>query len=69
MSCRGGIQVCRQRVHVGFPHAGKTVTVEVSDTCFRILDQHGTMLKVVPRTNTTEVTRYKAYGQTDRRKA
>jgi hypothetical protein len=69
VSCRGGIQVCRQRVQVGFPHAGKTVTVEVNDTCFRILDQHGTMLKVVPRTNTTEVTRYKAYGHTERRKA
>jgi hypothetical protein len=36
--------------------------VEVDDTCFRILDQHNTMLTVVPRTNTEEVTRYKAYG-------
>ena len=37
-------------------------TVEVDDTRFRILDQHDTMLTVVPRTNTEEVTRYKAYG-------
>jgi hypothetical protein len=47
---------------VGLPHAGKTVTVEVDDTRFRILDQHDTMFTVVPRTNTEEVTRYKAYG-------
>ncbi len=62
VSSRGALQVCRQRVHVGLPHAGKTVTVEVDDTCFRILDQHETMLTVVPRTNTEEVTRFKAYG-------
>jgi hypothetical protein len=62
VSSRGALQVCHQRVHVGLPHAGKTVTVEVDDTCFRILDQHDTMLTVVPRTNTEEVTRYKAYG-------
>jgi hypothetical protein len=49
-------------VHIGLPNAGKTVTVEVDDTRFRILDQHDTMLTVVPRTNTEEVTRYKAYG-------
>ena len=66
VSCRGGIQVCRQRVHVGLPHAGKTVTVEVDDTTFRILDQHETMLAVVPRTNTEEVTRFKAYGHRGR---
>jgi hypothetical protein len=62
VSCRGGIQVCRQRVQVGLPHARKTVTVEVGDTCFRILDEHETILKVVPRANTEEVTRFKAYG-------
>ena len=44
------------------PHAGKAVIVEVDDTCFRILDQHETMLMVVPRTNTEEVTHYTAYG-------
>jgi transposase InsO family protein len=62
VSCRGAIQVCRQRVHVGHQHAGLTVTVEVDDTTFRILDQHETMLAVVPRTNTEEVSRFKAYG-------
>jgi transposase InsO family protein len=62
VSCRGGIQVCRQRVHVGLPHAGRIVTVEVDDERFRILDEHETMLCVVPRTTTEEVTRFKAYG-------
>jgi hypothetical protein len=57
VSSRGALQVCRQRVHVGLPHAGKTVTVGVDDICFRIL---------VPRTNTEEVTRYKAYGHRSR---
>jgi hypothetical protein len=28
------------------------------DTCFRILDQHDTMLTAAPRTNTEVVTRY-----------
>jgi len=51
VSCRGVLQVCRQRVHVGPPHAGTTVTVEVDDTYCRILDQHDTMPTVVPRTN------------------
>jgi hypothetical protein len=62
VSCRGGIQVCNQRVQVGFPHARKIVTVEVEDACFRILDEHESILCVVPRTNTEEVTRFKAYG-------
>ncbi|TCN29261.1 hypothetical protein EV644_13921 [Kribbella orskensis] len=50
----------RQRLHDGLPHAGQTVTPEVDDTRFRILDQHQSMLAAVPRTNTEEVTRYKA---------
>jgi hypothetical protein len=39
------------------------VTVEVDDTCFRVLDQHDTRLTVVPRTHAEEVTRYKACGR------
>jgi hypothetical protein len=62
VSCRGGIMVCKQKVHVGLPHAGQTVTVEVDDTTFRILDQHKTILAAVPRTNHEEVTRFKAFG-------
>ena len=67
VSERGSIQVCRQRVQVGLPHAGQTVTVDVEETRFRVLDQNETMLTVVPRTNTREVTRHKAYGHTSRR--
>ena len=66
VSSRGGIQVCNQRVQVGMTHAGKIVTIEVHDTVFRILDSAGTVLTVVPRTNTEEVTRHKAYGTMNR---
>ena len=63
---RGGIQGCNQRVQVGMPHARKIVTIEVDETVFRILDSTGTVLTVVPRTNTQEVTRHKAYGTMNR---
>jgi hypothetical protein len=61
VSCRGGIQVCRQRVQVGLAHAGRIVTVEVDQSLFRILDERDTIINTVPRTNTQEVTRHKAY--------
>jgi hypothetical protein len=64
VSCRGGIQVIGQRVHVGFHHAGTTVTIEVEDTMLRVLDQHDQVFTVVPRTSRKEVSRYKAYGHT-----
>jgi hypothetical protein len=35
VSSRGGIQVARQRIQVGFSHAGKTVTIELGDTSMR----------------------------------
>jgi transposase InsO family protein len=66
VSSRGGIQVCNQRVQVGMTHARKIVTVEVDQTLFRILDSTGTVLTVVVRTNTQEVTRHKAYGTMNR---
>ena len=69
VSERGGIRVCGQRVQVGLPHARQTVTVDVDETRFQVLDQHGTILTVVPRTNSREVTRYKAYGHTTGRRA
>jgi hypothetical protein len=62
VSSRGGIQVVGQRVQVGLPHARTTVTVEVEDTTLRVLDESETILKVVPRTTSKEVTRHKAYG-------
>jgi hypothetical protein len=66
VSCRGGIQVCRQRVQVGLSHAGRIVTIEVDQSVFRILDERDTIIKTVPRTNTQEVTRHKAYGHNGR---
>jgi transposase InsO family protein len=69
VSCRGGIQVVGQRVQVGFRHAGATVTVEVDDTVLRILDQHDNVITVVARTTRKEVTRYKAYGHSNRAQA
>ena len=66
VSCRGGIQICRQRVQVGLSHAGRVVTVEVDQAVFRILDDRDTIITVVPRTNTEEVRRHKAYGRTGR---
>jgi hypothetical protein len=66
VSSRGGIQIIGQRVQVGFHHAGATVTIEIEDTMLRVLDQHDQVLTVVPRTSRKEVTRYKAYGHSDR---
>jgi hypothetical protein len=69
VSCRGGFQVVGQRVQVGFRHAGATVTVEVDDTVLRILDEHDQIITVVARTTPKEVTRYKAYGHSNRAQA
>ena len=63
VSSRGGIQVARQRIQVGFPHAGKIVTVELDGTTLRIIDQHGELLTTVPRASTGEISRFKAYGK------
>jgi len=62
VSSRGGIQVARQRIHVGFSHAGNIVTIETGDTSLRIIDQHGELITTVPRNGTGELSRFKAYG-------
>ena len=62
MSSRGGIQVARQRIQVGFSHAGKTVTVQLGDTTLRIIDQQGELITIVPRAGDGEISRFKAYG-------
>ena len=64
--CRGGTMVIGQKIHVGFRHAGTTVTIEIDDTELRVLDQHDQVLTVVARTSRKEVKRYKAYGHTHR---
>jgi transposase InsO family protein len=62
VSSRGGIQVARQRIQVGFSHAGKTVTIDLGETTLRVIDQHGELIATVPRNGTGEISRYKAYG-------
>jgi transposase InsO family protein len=62
VSSRGGIQVARQRIQVGFSHAGQTVTIEPGDTTLRVIDQHGELITTVPRNGTGEISRFKAHG-------
>jgi hypothetical protein len=62
VSSRGGIQVARQRIQVGFPHAGKTVTIELGHTTLRVIDSNGELITTVPRNSTGEISRFKAYG-------
>jgi hypothetical protein len=62
VSSRGGIQVARQRIQVGFSHAGQTVTIETRATTLRIIDQHGELITTVSRAANGEITRFKAYG-------
>ena len=47
VSSRGGIQVARQRIQVGFSHSGQIVTIELSDTALRVIDQHGELIATV----------------------
>jgi hypothetical protein len=62
VSSRGGIQVARQRIQVGFSHAGQTVTIELGDTTLQVIGQHGELVTTIPRTGNGEITRFKAYG-------
>jgi transposase InsO family protein len=62
VSSRGGIQVARQRIQVGLPHAGRIVTIELGDTTLRVTDPNGELVTTVPRNNTGEISRFKAYG-------
>jgi hypothetical protein len=61
VSSRGGIQVARQRIQVGFSHAGETVTIQLGETTLRIIDQHGELITTVPRAANGEITRFKAH--------
>lgn len=62
VSSRGGLQVARQRIQVGFRHAGTIVTIELGDTTLRVIDQHCDLITTVPRASTGEISRFKAYG-------
>ena len=56
------ISRARQRIQVGFSHAGRTVTIDLEETTLRVIDQHGEPITTVPRTSTTEISRFKADG-------
>jgi transposase InsO family protein len=61
VSSRGGIMVATQKIQVGLIHAGKIVTVTAEDHSFRLVVD-GQTARVVPRTTTREIHRYKAYA-------
>jgi len=62
VSSRGSIQVARQRIQVGYSHAGNVVTIDAGDTTLRIIDQHGELITTVPRLRDGEISRFKAYA-------
>jgi transposase InsO family protein len=61
VSSRGGIQVARQRIHVGMTHAGKIVTVVTENNSFRLVVDGETVATVL-RTTSREIGRFKAYA-------
>jgi hypothetical protein len=61
VSSRGGIMVATQKIQVGLIHAGKIVTITAEDHSFRLVVD-GQTVRVVPRTTTREIHRYKAYA-------
>ena len=67
ISCRGGIQVARQRIHAGMTHAGKIVTVVTGNNSFRLVVD-GETVRTVPRTTSSEIGRHKAYAAHPRRR-
>ena len=53
--------VATQKIQVGLVHAGKIVTITAEDHSFRLAID-GETVRVVPRTTTSEIHRYKAYA-------
>jgi transposase InsO family protein len=61
-SQRGQLQVAGERVQVGLSLARQVLTVHVTEGEFRIFDEGG-LIKVIPRRDRQEVTRFKAHKQ------
>ncbi len=55
----GEMMIASQRIHLSPSHAGKTVTIIIEDTHFRILHNE-VELKLVPRNNPGKTVRFKA---------
>jgi hypothetical protein len=62
-SLRGQIQVAGERVQVGLTRARQVVTVHVAGREFRVFDEGG-HIKVIPRRDRQEVTRFKHTSNT-----
>jgi hypothetical protein len=62
VSTTGTTQVVNQKIQVGQTYAGQTVAIDIDETTLRVLDPHDEPITVVPRANTAEVKRFKAYG-------
>lgn len=62
VNAAGIITLGNQAIQVGFPHAGKIVTIQLGDTSLRIIDQHGELITAVPRNGTGEISRFNACG-------
>jgi transposase InsO family protein len=67
VSSRGGFQVVGQKIQVGRVHARKILDVTIDDTHITIHDD-GEPIRIVPRTTTQEITRYKSKAHTKQRK-
>ena len=63
----GGVtQVVGQTLRVGHAHRNTVTDVEVHGTEFHLCDHAGEPLAVITRTSAKEVSRYKAYGWSNR---
>jgi hypothetical protein len=63
VSARGAIMIGRQRIQVGLPHAGKTVTITVGSDTYQITVEDGITI-AAPRKTSHAINRHKAsdYG-------
>jgi len=61
VSQRGSAMVARQKIYVGMIHARTTVTV-TADSGHLTVATGGETIAVVPRTTTSEMSRYKVYA-------
>lgn len=64
VSERGDIKVAGERLKVGSTYARTTVMVEVDERTFRVLNEAGQVLKLIPRTRAGEVIQTKAQEKT-----
>ncbi|MEU9737554.1 IS481 family transposase [Streptomyces sp. NPDC048002] len=60
----GRVMLGGQRVRIGRAHAGKTVTIVLEDTCFRVLDGD-VELSTHPRTSDKPITGFRAPNRTE----